>query len=228
MMLQMARTQDYFWSLGVERDASTADDRSRLRGARAQLPRRSLPPGPDDDRRMAQEIFDSLAEAHRVAARSRPAARLHRQARTRATTRRAESRRATDVLPTPAASSARGRRRRRAARPTRSTRSASSTCAPAATTRPSRCSARRRASSPTRPTTARRSGGPCFARRPPTRGPPAPRSPSCAAPPRSTSATAAPPQHLAEIYAQTGQPEAAIAGAGAAAGARSRGRRARR
>jgi len=66
MMLQMARTQDHFWSLGVGREASTAEiDRAYEALARSfHADRYRL--GPEDDRRMAQEIFDSLAEAHRV------------------------------------------------------------------------------------------------------------------------------------------------------------------
>jgi DNA-binding response OmpR family regulator/tetratricopeptide (TPR) repeat protein len=66
MMLQMARTQDHFWSLGVGREASTGEiDRAYealARSFHADRYRHS----PEDDRRMAQEIFASLAEAHRV------------------------------------------------------------------------------------------------------------------------------------------------------------------
>jgi CheY-like chemotaxis protein len=66
MMLQMARTQDHFWSLGVGREASTAEiDRAYEALARSfHADRYRL--APEDDRRMAQEIFESLAEAHRV------------------------------------------------------------------------------------------------------------------------------------------------------------------
>ena len=66
MMLQMARTQDHFWSLGVGREASTAEiDRAYEALARSfHADRYRL--APEEDRRMAQEIFDSLAEAHRV------------------------------------------------------------------------------------------------------------------------------------------------------------------
>ncbi len=66
MMLQMARTQDHFWSLGVGRDASTAEiDRAYEALARSfHADRYRL--APDEDRKMAQEIFDSLAEAHSV------------------------------------------------------------------------------------------------------------------------------------------------------------------
>ncbi len=66
MMLQMARTQDHFWSLGVGREASTTEiDRAYEALARSfHADRYRL--APEDDRRMAQEIFDSLAEAHRV------------------------------------------------------------------------------------------------------------------------------------------------------------------
>jgi CheY-like chemotaxis protein len=77
MMLQMARTQDHFWALGVARDAPTPEiDRAYEALARSfHADRYRL--APDDDRRMAQEIFDCLAEAHRV---------LHDPARRRAYT----------------------------------------------------------------------------------------------------------------------------------------------
>ena len=66
MMLQMARTQDHFWALGVGRDTATAEiDRAYEALARSfHADRYRL--ASDDDRRMAQEIFDCLAEAHRV------------------------------------------------------------------------------------------------------------------------------------------------------------------
>ncbi len=66
MMLQMARTQDHFWSLGVGRETATPEiDRAYEALARSfHADRYRL--APEDDRRMAQEIFDSLAEAHRV------------------------------------------------------------------------------------------------------------------------------------------------------------------
>jgi DNA-binding response OmpR family regulator/tetratricopeptide (TPR) repeat protein len=66
MMLQMARTQDYFWVLGIERDAAPAAlDRAYEALARSfHADRYRL--APDDDRKVAQEMFDILAEAHRV------------------------------------------------------------------------------------------------------------------------------------------------------------------
>jgi len=66
MMLQMARTQDYFWVLGVERDATPAAvDRAYEALARSfHADRYRL--APDDDRKTAKEMFDILAEAHRV------------------------------------------------------------------------------------------------------------------------------------------------------------------
>jgi DNA-binding response OmpR family regulator/tetratricopeptide (TPR) repeat protein len=66
MMLQMARTQDYFWVLGVERDSpAEVVDRAYEALARSfHADRYRL--APDDDRRSAQEMFDILAEAHRV------------------------------------------------------------------------------------------------------------------------------------------------------------------
>jgi DNA-binding response OmpR family regulator/tetratricopeptide (TPR) repeat protein len=66
MMLQMARTQDYFWVLGIERNAAPADiDRAYEALARSfHADRYRL--APDDDRKTAQEMFDCLTEAHRV------------------------------------------------------------------------------------------------------------------------------------------------------------------
>ena len=160
----------------------------------------------EDDRRMAQEIFDSLAEAHRV---------LHDPA-----LRRAYSpswRRENGETPsrpsrrTPGAATVRRAGRR----------------LPPTARRPSlyevgleHLRARRHHEavevlrqaarlSPTRPTTARRWGGRCSARRRPTPGGTA----AIAELRRATqiderNRRAA--QHLAEIYAQTGQPEAAV------------------
>jgi curved DNA-binding protein CbpA len=66
MVAETVRTQDYFWTLGVERDASPADvDRAydvQARIFHADRYRNS----PEEDRRVAQEIFERLAEAHRV------------------------------------------------------------------------------------------------------------------------------------------------------------------
>jgi CheY-like chemotaxis protein len=66
MVAQTVRTQDYFWALGVERDASSDDiDRAYEALARTFHSDRYRS-SPDDDRKMAQEVFDRLAEAHRV------------------------------------------------------------------------------------------------------------------------------------------------------------------
>ena len=66
MVAQTVRTQDYFWALGVERSATGEEiDRayeSLARTFHADAYRQS----PDEDRRLAQEIFDRLTEAHRV------------------------------------------------------------------------------------------------------------------------------------------------------------------
>jgi len=66
MMLQMARTQDHFWALGVGREASGVEiDRAYEALARSfHADRYRL--APDEDRKMAQEMFDALTEAHRV------------------------------------------------------------------------------------------------------------------------------------------------------------------
>lgn len=63
MMLQMARTQDHFWALGVDRNASAAEiDRAYQALARSfHADRYRL--APDEDRRMAQEMFQRLTEA---------------------------------------------------------------------------------------------------------------------------------------------------------------------
>ena len=66
MVAQTVRTQDYFWALGVERSATTAEiDRAYEALART-FHDDGYRNSPDDDRKMAQEIFDRLAEAHRV------------------------------------------------------------------------------------------------------------------------------------------------------------------
>ncbi len=66
MMLQMARTQDHFWALGVERTATAPEiDRAYQALARSfHADRYRL--APDEDRRMAQEMFQRLTEAHAV------------------------------------------------------------------------------------------------------------------------------------------------------------------
>jgi DNA-binding response OmpR family regulator/tetratricopeptide (TPR) repeat protein len=66
MMLQTVRTQDFFWALGVDQDAGAAElDRAYEALARSfHADRYRL--GPEDDRKAAQEIFDRLTEAHRT------------------------------------------------------------------------------------------------------------------------------------------------------------------
>lgn len=66
MMLQTVRTQDYFWALGVERGATAGDlDRAYESLARSFHPDR-YHLAPEDDRRAAGEIFERLTEAHRT------------------------------------------------------------------------------------------------------------------------------------------------------------------
>jgi CheY-like chemotaxis protein len=66
MVAETVRTQDYFWSLGVERDAAPADvDRAYDSHARSFHPDRYRHSS-DEDRRLAREIFDRLGEAHRT------------------------------------------------------------------------------------------------------------------------------------------------------------------
>ena len=66
MVAETVRTQDFFWSLGIERDASPIDvDRAYDAHARNFHPDRYRHSS-DDDRRLAQEIFERLAEAHRT------------------------------------------------------------------------------------------------------------------------------------------------------------------
>jgi CheY-like chemotaxis protein len=66
MVAETVRTQDYFWTLGVERDASPADvERAYDAHARSFHPDRYRHSS-DEDRRLAQEIFDRLGEAHRT------------------------------------------------------------------------------------------------------------------------------------------------------------------
>jgi CheY-like chemotaxis protein/tetratricopeptide (TPR) repeat protein len=66
MVAETVRTQDYFWTLGVSRDASAAEiDRAydaHARGFHADRYRHSS----EEDRRVAQEVFERLSEAHRV------------------------------------------------------------------------------------------------------------------------------------------------------------------
>ena len=66
MVAETVRTQDYFWTLGVDRDASPAEvDRAydaHARSFHADRYRHSS----EEDRRMAQEVFERLSDAHRV------------------------------------------------------------------------------------------------------------------------------------------------------------------
>jgi tetratricopeptide (TPR) repeat protein len=83
MMLQTVRTQDYFWALDVARDAPVGDiDRAYEALARSfHADRYRL--SSEDDRKAAQEIFEKLGEAHRTlrdpARRKTYLARLERE-----------------------------------------------------------------------------------------------------------------------------------------------------
>jgi len=66
MVAETVRTQDYFWTLGVERDATPAEvDRAYDAHARAFHPDRYRASS-EEDRKLAQEIFQRLGEAHRM------------------------------------------------------------------------------------------------------------------------------------------------------------------
>ena len=179
MVAETVRTQDYFWTLGVERDATPTDiDRAYDAHARSFHPDRYRYSS-DEDRRLAQEIFERLGEAHRTlsdpARRRAYVAKIEKSEKSEKPDKTDRPAGATPTTARPADTPHElAPERPRTRRPAPSTRRASSTCAPAATTRPSRPSARPRASSPTRPSTAPPSGGRSSARRPPTRAPGAP------------------------------------------------------
>jgi DNA-binding response OmpR family regulator len=66
MVAETVRTQDYFWTLGIERSAvPTEVDRAYDAHARSFHPDRYRHSS-DEDRKLAQEIFDRLGEAHRT------------------------------------------------------------------------------------------------------------------------------------------------------------------
>jgi len=66
MVAETVRTQDCFWTLGVERDATPAEiDRAYDAHARSFHPDRYRHSS-DEERRLAKEIFERLGEAHRT------------------------------------------------------------------------------------------------------------------------------------------------------------------
>jgi DNA-binding response OmpR family regulator/tetratricopeptide (TPR) repeat protein len=66
MVAETVRTQDYFWTLGIERDATPADvDRAYDAHARSFHPDRYRSSS-EEERKVAQEIFERLGEAHRT------------------------------------------------------------------------------------------------------------------------------------------------------------------
>jgi curved DNA-binding protein CbpA len=60
------RTQNYFWALGVDPVATVAAIDAAYETLARSFHGDRYRNAPDDDRRLAQEIFDRLAEAHRV------------------------------------------------------------------------------------------------------------------------------------------------------------------
>jgi curved DNA-binding protein CbpA len=83
LVAQTVRAQNHYWALGVQPDdASNVIDQAYEALARSFHPDRYRQ-RPEDDRRLAQEIFDRLAEAHRVlhdpARRKAYEAKLERQ-----------------------------------------------------------------------------------------------------------------------------------------------------
>ena len=66
MVAQTVRTQDYFWALGVSRSATTGEIDHAYEALARTFHADGYRTSPDEDRRMAQEIFDRLSEAHRV------------------------------------------------------------------------------------------------------------------------------------------------------------------
>jgi tetratricopeptide (TPR) repeat protein len=60
------RTQDYFWALGVTRAAATEEIDHAYEALARTFHADGYCNSPDDDRQMAQEIFDRLSEAHNV------------------------------------------------------------------------------------------------------------------------------------------------------------------
>jgi CheY-like chemotaxis protein/tetratricopeptide (TPR) repeat protein len=117
MVAETVRTQDYFWTLGLERDASTTDvDRAYDSHARSFHPDRYRASA-DEDRKLAQEIFERLGEAHRtlrdpsrkrsyITKLDRMAERPDRTERTAAPDRPADISGIIEAAPVPAVSSA--------------------------------------------------------------------------------------------------------------------------
>jgi DNA-binding response OmpR family regulator/Flp pilus assembly protein TadD len=83
MVAETVRTQNYFWALGVEPDATTAAIDKAYETVARSFHSDRYRNSPDEDRRLAKEIFERLAEAHRVlrdpAKRKSYAARMERK-----------------------------------------------------------------------------------------------------------------------------------------------------
>jgi DNA-binding response OmpR family regulator len=66
MMLQMARTQDHFWALGVDRNASAAEIDHAYESLARSFHADRYRMAPEEDRRMAHEMFERLTGANAV------------------------------------------------------------------------------------------------------------------------------------------------------------------
>jgi len=66
MMLQMARTQDHFWALGVDRSAPVGEIDHAYEALARSFHADRYRMAPEEDRRMAHEMFERLSGAHAV------------------------------------------------------------------------------------------------------------------------------------------------------------------
>jgi CheY-like chemotaxis protein/curved DNA-binding protein CbpA len=66
LVAQTVRTQDHFWALGVQRSATTAEIDHAYEALARSFHTDRYRNGTEEDRRLAQDVFERLAEAHRV------------------------------------------------------------------------------------------------------------------------------------------------------------------